>query len=64
MRPVELAQDNSPEWLAWRHALEFLKESNGVYPEVMVSIPTTSPLRSLLDIENCINLYLKENPML
>ena len=62
MRPVELAQDNSPEWLAWRHGLEFLKESNGVYPKVMVSIPTTSPLRSLLDIENCINLYLKEKP--
>lgn len=62
MRPAELAQDNSPEWLAWRHALEFLKESNGVCPKVMVSIPTTSPLRSPLDIENCIDLYLKENP--
>lgn len=59
MRPVELAGDNSPEWLAWRHALNYLRESTGALPEVMVSVPTTAPLRLPLDIENCLDEYEK-----
>ena len=59
MRPEELARDDSPEWLAWRHALNYLLEAEGSLPEVMVSIPTTAPLRSPLDIENCLDEYEK-----
>ena len=59
MRPAELAGDNSPEWLAWRHALNYLKESTGELPEVMVSVPTTAPLRLPIDIENCLDEYEK-----
>jgi len=59
IRPVELAQDDSPEWLAWRHALNYLLESTDALPEVMVSVPTTSPLRLPLDIENCLEEYEK-----
>ena len=61
MRPAELAGDNSPEWLAWRHALNYLKESTGALPEVMVSVPTTAPLRLPIDIENCLDEYEKGN---
>jgi CMP-N-acetylneuraminic acid synthetase len=59
MRPEELARDDSPEWLAWRHALNYLIEAEGNLPEVMVSIPTTAPLRLPLDIENCLDEYEK-----
>lgn len=59
IRPTELALDDSPEWLAWRHALNFLYESDGYFPEMMVSVPTTSPLRSPQDIDNCIDVYEK-----
>ena len=59
IRPTELALDNSPEWLAWRHALNYLRETTGVYPEVLVSVPTTAPLRLALDIENCLDEYEK-----
>ena len=59
MRPAELAGDNSPEWLAWRHALNYLRESMGTLPEVMVSVPTTAPLRLPIDIENCLDEYEK-----
>jgi N-acylneuraminate cytidylyltransferase len=59
MRPAELAGDNSPEWLAWRHALNYLNESIGLLPEVMVSVPTTAPLRLPIDIENCLDEYEK-----
>ena len=57
MRPAELGADDSPEWLAWRHALNYLRESTGELPDVMVSVPTTAPLRLPQDIENCLNEY-------
>ena len=57
MRPPELARDDSPEWLAWRHALNFLRESGGSMPGVMVSVPATAPLRQPIDIENCLDNF-------
>jgi CMP-N-acetylneuraminic acid synthetase len=59
MRPEELSRDDSPEWLAWRHALNYLVEAEGSLPELMVSIPATAPLRLPLDIENCLDEYQK-----
>ena len=57
IRSAELAQDNSSEWLAWRHALNFVRETDGKLPEAMVSIPTTAPLRVPGDIERCLDAY-------
>lgn len=62
LRPPELARDDSPEWLAWRHALEFLKRDEGTLPEAMVSLPTTSPLRVPEDIENCLDVFERDWP--
>jgi CMP-N-acetylneuraminic acid synthetase len=59
IRPAELARDDSPEWLAWRHALNYLLDRDGALPDAMVSVPTTAPLRLPLDIENCLNEYEK-----
>lgn len=59
MRPVALARDDSPEWLAWRHALGYLAETDGCLPDVMVSVPTTAPLRSPADIENCLDEFAR-----
>lgn len=56
-RPAELARDESAEWLAWRHGLEYLKEDTGALPEVMVSVPATAPLRLAVDIDNCLDEY-------
>ena len=58
-RPPELAQDNSPEWLAWLHAIEQL-ENQGESFDRFVSLPTTSPLRSKNDIIKCMNLLDKQ----
>lgn len=57
MRPAELARDDSPEWLAWRHALTFLQETEGVLPDAMLSVPTTAPLRLPIDLENCLDEF-------
>jgi len=48
-RPSELAQDNSPEWLAWRHAIDIVERKYGVF-DTFVSLPATSPLRSVEDV--------------
>lgn len=59
IRPKKLAQDDAPEWLAWRHALRFLLDSTGTLPDVMISVPPTAPLRTCVDIENCLDEYEK-----
>ena len=56
IRPASLAMDESPEWLAWRHGLEYLKNT-GSFPEIMVSVPATAPLRSTIDINKCLDEY-------
>lgn len=57
MRPSELAGDESPEWLAWRHALNWLQEDEGKLPNAMISVPATAPLRQPEDIEKCLDAF-------
>jgi CMP-N-acetylneuraminic acid synthetase len=61
LRPAELARDDSPEWLAWRHALEYLDTTEGRLPETMVSLPATAPLRLPTDIDNCLDAFEKHD---
>lgn len=57
IRPAALAEDTSSEWDAWQHALTFLLENEGSMPTPFISVPTTSPLRSPSDIEDCLTLF-------
>lgn len=50
-RPIELATDSSPEWLSWRHAIEYAKLHHGDF-DLFFSLPTTSPLRQAVDVTN------------
>ena len=59
LRPAELAQDNSPEWSVWRHALNYLKETDGTYPDALMSVPATAPLRAVEDLERCLDEFDK-----
>lgn len=52
-RPADLAGDTSPEWLSWRHAIKWVNERYGDF-EHFVSLPATSPLRAVIDVENAI----------
>tara|TARA_B110000211_G_C14073589_1_gene551045 strand:+ start:1086 stop:1787 length:702 start_codon:yes stop_codon:yes gene_type:complete len=60
LRPSELATDKSPEWLAWRHAIKHVEQVYGKFDN-FISLPTTSPLRSLEDVESAILKRVKEN---
>jgi CMP-N-acetylneuraminic acid synthetase len=54
LRPKNLADDNSPEWLAWQHAvLEINKDYAFDY---FVSLPTTSPFRAVEDVEKALEM--------
>jgi N-acylneuraminate cytidylyltransferase len=60
MRPAELAQDNSAEWAAWQHAIRTLQAAPDARQiDVFVSIPPTSPLRTLEDVDRCISKLLE-----
>lgn len=50
-RPVELAKDDSPEWQSWKHAIRWVNERYGEFDE-FISLPATSPLRSVKDVES------------
>lgn len=54
MRPPELAADDTPEMLAWRHAIDSLPEAFAGENPLFISIPSTSPLRTGEDIDNAI----------
>jgi len=62
LRPRELAMDDSPEWMAWQHAVCKVKELDPKRDmDVFVSVPATSPLRSVEDVDNCIDIFLNSD---
>ena len=62
LRPAELAGDKSPERMAWRHAIEWNRQQTR-YPvmDLMVSLPTTAPLRTPEEVDRAIDLFLEGN---
>jgi len=61
IRPKKLSEDDSPEWLVWRHALESINKIYGGYPDILIIVPVTAPLRTADDLKNCLIEYQKGN---
>jgi N,N'-diacetyl-8-epilegionaminate cytidylyltransferase len=62
MRPLELADDEASEWMAWQHAIQILRAEGGPSAiDIFVCIPITSPLRIVEDVDQCINAYMESN---
>jgi len=61
MRPTELATDDSLELLSWQHAIFTIEEQTGQQIDVLVSLPATSPLRTVEDVETCVKTLLESN---
>lgn len=62
MRPPELAGDRSPEWKVWQHALEFLREDSGSFPDALLVVPPTAPLRLAEDLNSCLDVFEEHSP--
>ncbi|MCG3470217.1 acylneuraminate cytidylyltransferase family protein [Xenorhabdus bovienii] len=58
IRPKELATDTSSEWDAWRHAVNFVTNKYGKFSS-FISLPATSPLRSVIDVNNALNKLIE-----
>lgn len=61
MRPAELAADDSPEWLVWRHALSHLRDEGGGMPDALLVVPPTAPLRESADLDRCLDAFAAGN---
>lgn len=58
MRPSELAEDHVLDWPVFKHALDFLKETEGYKPDLVVHLRPTAPYRKPLWIDEAVNLLL------
>lgn len=58
IRPKELADDTSSEFEAWKHAIREYQKLTDEEFDVFVSLPPTSPLRSVEDVEACLDQFL------
>ena len=52
-RPPSLADDASPEWLSWQHAVRWVQSELGDF-STFVSLPATAPLRRADDVRQCL----------
>ena len=57
LRPKVLAKDNSPEWLSWKHTVNFLEKKFKKIPNKIIVLPVTSPCRKVSDINKCVKLF-------
>jgi len=53
IRPIDLAADDSSEWLSWKHVVDTYNSDN----EFFISLPCTSPLRDYDEVSKMIELY-------
>ena len=59
IRPSHLAEASSDEWKVWQHAVEFMKNNNFTQSN-LISLPPTSPLRTIQDISKCLDEFEKQ----
>ena len=58
-RPKSLSQDKTPEIKAWKHAINYVTKKKIKF-DIFLSLPTTSPLRSKIDVKKSLSM-LKKN---
>jgi CMP-N,N'-diacetyllegionaminic acid synthase len=62
LRPKELATDTSPKIPVLQHAVRYLEQEENDRYDLIVDLDPTSPLRTVEDIENCVNKMIEKNP--
>ncbi|MFY9461680.1 MAG: acylneuraminate cytidylyltransferase family protein, partial [Candidatus Sungiibacteriota bacterium] len=57
MRPSELALDTSPTLSALQHAVSWLKENEEYYPDAVMLLQPTAPLRQSRHIQEAVEMF-------
>ncbi len=60
-RPPEISGDDAPSEAALLHALEYLEQTEGYQPDILVFLQCTAPLTLAEDIEGTIRVLLEED---
>jgi CMP-N-acetylneuraminic acid synthetase len=55
LRPVQYAQDNTPDLPVFQHALRWLSENEGYQPSIVVQLRPTSPFRRVKHIDQAVH---------
>jgi len=58
LRPKQISKDDTPIIDVIQHTLDFLENTESYKPEIIILLQPTNPLRSIRNIDNCINLLL------
>jgi N-acylneuraminate cytidylyltransferase len=61
MRPAELAEDDTPDFPLFTHALHWLAEHENYRPELVVQLRPTTPLRPRGMVDRAIEIMLKDH---
>ena len=61
VRPDYLCSDNSTSESALLHALEVINDDYSIYPDIIVFLQATSPLRLFDDIDNSLIQFIDKN---
>ena len=61
MRPLDLAQDDSPHVPVVAHAVQWLESNWEMYPEYIFLLQPTSPLRLSQDIDEAVRVAMSKD---
>lgn len=59
LRPAEIAADDTPDLPVFQHALRVLREAEGYFPDAIVHLRPTQPLRTAGDIDEAVALWAR-----
>ena len=57
LRPKKLSKDDTPEIDVWKHIINVVFEKYKFFPDQIISLPPTSPLRSVSDINAALKKF-------
>lgn len=57
-RPKKLAKDNTTSLQVFQQVITYLEKNKIFFPDIIVILQPTSPLRTVLDIDNCIEKFI------
>jgi CMP-N,N'-diacetyllegionaminic acid synthase len=60
LRPDEISTDDSQEIEYVKHAVKWLENEDGYWPDIVVRLQPTNPLQTPDDIDKCIELLLND----
>lgn len=59
LRPDEISGDYSTDFEFIKHCTDFLKENENYFPDIILQLRPTQPLRKIKDIDNCLDIFIK-----